>query len=159
MNISIVAVGKIKEKYLVSGIKEYQKRLSGYCKLNIIEVPDRQAPENLSPAQLEEVINQEGQDIMRNIRTGSHMIALDIKGKKMSSEKMAQYMNRLAITGSSNVTFVIGGSNGLSQEVLQKAGLRLSFSDMTFPHQLMRLILLEQIYRWFRIMRGEPYHK
>ncbi|MBA1334678.1 MAG: 23S rRNA (pseudouridine(1915)-N(3))-methyltransferase [Firmicutes bacterium] len=136
MNITIVAVGKIKEKYLAGGIGEYTKRLKAYCRLNIIEVADRQAPESLSPPQLEEVLNQEGQDILKAVKSGSHIIALDPTGRKMSSEGMAEYMNRLAVTGSSNVTFIIGGSNGLSTEVLNRADLRLSFSDMTFPHQL-----------------------
>lgn len=159
MNITIIAVGKIREKYLDNGIKEYQKRLGRYCKLKIIEVSDIQAPENLSPVQLEEVKNKEGETILKNIKTGSYVIALDIKGKKMSSEEMAAYMDRLAVAGNSSVILIIGGSNGLSGEVLDRADMRLSFSDMTFPHQLMRLILLEQIYRWFKINRGEPYHK
>lgn len=159
MNITIVAVGKIKEKYLTGGMEEYSKRLRAYCRLNITEVTDRQAPESLSPAQLEEVLNQEGQDILKAVKGGNHVIALDLRGEKMSSEEMAKYMDGLAVTGSSSVTFIIGGSNGLSREVLQRADLRLSFSDMTFPHQMMRLILLEQIYRWFKISRGEPYHK
>ena len=159
MNILIVAVGKIREKYINSGIMEYRKRLSRYCKLDIIEIPDRQAPESFSTAQLEQVKAQEGEDILKNIRPGSYVIALDIKGRKMSSEEMAKYLDRLAVTGNSSITFVIGGSNGLSSKVLDRADMRLSFSDMTFPHQLMRLILLEQIYRWFKINRGEPYHK
>ncbi len=159
MNITIIAVGKIREKYIVSGIKEFQKRLSTYCRLNIIEVADRKAPEGLSRAQLEEVKDREGRDVLKSVRTGSHVIALDMGGKKLSSEAMADYMDKLALEGSSNITFVIGGSNGLSQEILNQADMRLSFSDMTFPHQLMRLILLEQIYRWFKISRGQPYHK
>lgn len=159
MNISIIAVGKIRERYINSGIKEYQKRLSRYCKLKIIEVPDREAPETLSEMQLEKVKEEEGQDILKNIKQGSYVIALDINGKKMSSEEMAAHMDRLAVMGRSNLTFIIGGSNGLSTQVLEKADMRLSFSPMTFPHQLMRLILLEQIYRWFKIIKGEPYHK
>lgn len=159
MNISIIAVGKIRERYINSGIKEYQKRLSRYCKLKIIEVPDREAPETLSEIQLEQVKEEEGQDILKNIKQGSYVIALDINGKKMSSEEMAAHMDRLAVMGRSNITFIIGGSNGLSTQVLEKADMRLSFSPMTFPHQLMRLILLEQIYRWFKIIKGEPYHK
>jgi len=159
MNVTIIAAGKIREKYLSDGIKEYQKRLSRYCKLKIIEVSDIQAPDNLSPAQLEEVKSEEGENILKNIKAGTYVIALDVKGKKMSSKEMAVYMDRLAVTGKSSVIFIIGGSNGLSGEVLGRADMRLSFSDMTFPHQLMRLMLMEQIYRWFKINRGEPYHK
>ncbi len=159
MNITIIAVGKVREKYLKSGIEEYRKRLGRYCRLRIAEVPDVQAPEDLSPAQMEEVRRKEGENILKNIKGNTHIIALDIKGRRMSSEEMATYMDRLGVTGSSNITFIIGGSNGLSEDVLQRADMQLSFSEMTFPHQLMRLILLEQIYRWFRINRGEPYHK
>ncbi len=159
LNITVVAVGKVREKYIVSGIREYQKRLAAYCRLSIIEVPGQRAPENLSRLQLEEVKDKEGQDIIRQIKPGSHVIALDIRGRSRSSEDMADYMNRLTLGGSSSIVFIIGGSNGLSDRVLQRADMKLSFSSMTFPHQLMRLVLLEQVYRWFKINRGEPYHK
>ena len=159
MNITIIAVGKVKEKYIASGIKEYRKRLGPYCRLNIVEVPDQRAPENLSRRRLEEVKNREGRDILKHVKPGNHIIALDIGGRQASSEDMAGYIERLVTGGSSSIIFVIGGSNGLSKGVLGRSDMKLSFSAMTFPHQLMRLILLEQIYRWFKINRGEPYHK
>lgn len=159
MNITIVAVGKVKEKYITAGLKEYMKRLGRYCRLNIIEVPDQRAPESLSRAQLIEVKEREGRNILKHIKPGGYVIALDVAGKSMSSEDMTGYMERLLIRGISSIIFIIGGSNGLSDSVLNRADLRLSFSAMTFPHQLMRLVLLEQIYRWFKINHGEPYHK
>ena len=159
MNITIIAVGKVKEQYIASGIKEYRKRLCPYCRLNIAQVPDQRAPENLSRRQLEEVKDREGRDILKHIKPGSHVIALDIGGRQMSSEGMAGYIERLVTGGSSSIVFVIGGSNGLSKGVLERSDMKLSFSAMAFPHQLMRLVLIEQIYRWFKINRGEPYHK
>ncbi|SET15953.1 23S rRNA (pseudouridine(1915)-N(3))-methyltransferase RlmH [Anaerobranca gottschalkii] len=159
MQIDIIAVGKIKEKYLNLGIEEFQKRLSSYCKLNIIEVPDERIPDNASLAEEEYIKEKEGEKIISKIRDGSYIIPLALNGKMLSSEELAEKMNNLAIGGNSHITFIIGGSNGLSNKVLQKGNFLLSFSKMTFPHQLMRLILLEQIYRCFRINRGEPYHK
>ncbi|WZL73075.1 23S rRNA (pseudouridine(1915)-N(3))-methyltransferase RlmH [Clostridiaceae bacterium 35-E11] len=159
MNITIISVGKIKEKYLVNAINEYKKRLSRYCKLNIIEVADEKAPENLSDKEMEQVKQVEGENILKHIKEGMHVIALDIQGKMLSSEAFADKIESLGIQGHSNIAFVIGGSLGLSQEIRTRANFRLSFSPMTFPHQLMRVILLEQIYRGFRIVRGEPYHK
>ncbi len=159
MNISIVCVGKIKEKYFMEGIKEYQKRLQRYCKLDIIEVPDEKAPENLSEAEMEIVKEKEGQRILAKIKDGTYVFVLDIGGKQLSSESYAQNVDRLGISGHSNIAFVIGGSLGLSEQVLKRSDFKLSFSKMTFPHQLMRLILLEQIYRGFKIIKGEPYHK
>ncbi|HOR86195.1 MAG TPA: 23S rRNA (pseudouridine(1915)-N(3))-methyltransferase RlmH [Bacillota bacterium] len=159
MNISIIAVGKLKEKYFKEAVEEYSTRLSKYCRLEIIEVPDEKAPENLSPAQELIVIQKEGQGILRYVKDDTYTIALDIQGKKLSSEGLADFINDLGIKGRSNIAFAIGGSLGLSEEVLKRADFKLSFSPMTFPHQLMRLILLEQIYRGFRIIKGEPYHK
>ena len=159
MNITVIAVGKISEKYLNTGLEEYKKRLSRYCKLNIVEVPDIQEPKNPSPLRLEEIKAKEGKNILKHIRGNNYMIALDGKGRKMSSEEMAAYIQDLSVMGGSSVTFIIGGSNGLSKEVMEIADMRLSFSDMTFPHRLMRLILLEQIYRWFKINKNERYHK
>lgn len=159
MNISIVCVGKIKEKYFMEGIKEYRKRLQRYCKLDIIEVPDEKAPENLSEAEMKIVKEKEGQRILGKIKDGTYVFVLDIGGKQLSSESYAQNVDRLGISGHSNIAFVIGGSLGLSEQVLKRADFKLSFSKMTFPHQLMRLILLEQIYRGFKIIKGEPYHK
>ncbi|MCY8611959.1 23S rRNA (pseudouridine(1915)-N(3))-methyltransferase RlmH [Bacillus haynesii] len=159
MNISIVAIGKLKEKYLKQGIDEYIKRLSAYAKVDIIELPDEKAPENLSDQDAKIVKDKEGERILSKISPDAHVIALAIEGKMKSSEELADNMDRLATYGKSKVTFVIGGSLGLSDAVLKRADEKLSFSKMTFPHQLMRLILLEQVYRAFRINRGEPYHK
>ena len=147
MNISIVVVGKIKEKYLKLGIDEFKKRLSKYCKLEIIELDDEKAPENLSVKEMEIIKDKEGKKILGKIKHNSYVIALAIDGKGLSSEELA------------SLCFIIGGSLGLSDEVLGRADYRLSFSRMTFPHQMMRLILLEQIYRAYRINNGEPYHK
>lgn len=159
MNISIVAIGKLKEKYLKQGIDEYIKRLSSYAKVEIIELPDEKAPENLSEQDMKIVKDKEGERLLVKISPDAHVIALAIEGKMKSSEELADNMDRLATYGKSKVTFVIGGSLGLSDAVLKRADEKLSFSRMTFPHQLMRLILLEQVYRAFRINRGEPYHK
>ncbi|MED2942390.1 23S rRNA (pseudouridine(1915)-N(3))-methyltransferase RlmH [Bacillus swezeyi] len=159
MNISIVAIGKLKEKYLKQGIDEYIKRLSAYAKVEIIELPDEKAPENLSEQDMKIVKDKEGERILSKISPDAHVIALAIEGEMKSSEELADNMDRLATYGKSKVTFVIGGSLGLSDAVLKRADEKLSFSKMTFPHQLMRLILLEQVYRAFRINRGEPYHK
>lgn len=159
MNISIITVGKLKEKYLKQGIDEYLKRLSAYAKMDIIEVPDEKAPEELSETEMVQVKQKEGERILAKIHPDAHVIALAIEGKMKSSEELADNLDKLATYGKSKVAFVIGGSLGLSQEVLQRADDKLSFSKMTFPHQLMKLILLEQVYRAFRINRGEPYHK
>ncbi len=159
MNISIVSVGKLKEKYLKQGIDEYIKRLSRYVKLNIVEVPDEKAPENLSEAEEDMVRKKEGENILKHIKEGTYVIGLDLKGKMLSSEELADKFENLGVIGNSNITFIIGGSLGLSEQVLKRADYKLCFSPMTFPHQLMKLILLEQIYRAFRIIKGEPYHK
>ncbi|HBE9572067.1 TPA: 23S rRNA (pseudouridine(1915)-N(3))-methyltransferase RlmH [Clostridioides difficile] len=159
MNISIVVVGKIKEKYLKLGIDEFKKRLSKYCKLEIIELDDEKAPENLSVKEMEIIKDKEGKKILGKIKHNSYVIALAIDGKGLSSEELAKTMSDLAVRGNSSLCFIIGGSLGLSDEVLGRTDYRLSFSRMTFPHQMMRLILLEQIYRAYRINNGEPYHK
>lgn len=159
MNISVITVGKVKEKYLRDGIDEYKKRLSRYCSMDIIEIPDEKAPENLSKKEEEMIKIKEGQGILRNIKDNTHVIALAIEGKMISSEETADMISNLAVTGTSSIAFIIGGSLGLSDEVLKRADYKLSFSKMTFPHQLMRMILLEQVYRAFRIIKGEPYHK
>ena len=159
MNITIIGVGKIKEKYLKLGIDEFSKRLSKYSKLDIIELDDEKCPENLSEKDMLIVKDKEGKKILSKIRSNSYVIALAIDGKNLSSEEVADTMSKLAVRGNSHITFVIGGSLGLSDEVLKRADYKLSFSKMTFPHQLMRLILLEQVYRAFRINNNEPYHK
>lgn len=159
MNISIITVGKLKEKYLKQGIGEYVKRLSAYAKIDIIEIPDEKAPETLSEMEMLQVKAKEGERILAKISDDTHVIALAIEGKMKSSEELAETIDKLATYGKSKIAFVIGGSLGLSEDVMKRANDTLSFSKMTFPHQLMRLILVEQVYRAFRINRGEPYHK
>ncbi|WP_010531330.1 23S rRNA (pseudouridine(1915)-N(3))-methyltransferase RlmH [Lentibacillus jeotgali] len=159
MNISIIAVGKLKEKYLKQGIDEYLKRLGPYAKVQIKEVADEKAPENMSDADMQEVKRKEGERILSHISQDTYVITLDINGKMLTSEKFAAELDKLATYGKSKIAFVIGGSVGISEEVQKRSDLALSFSKLTFPHQMMRMILLEQVYRAFRIMRGEPYHK
>lgn len=159
MQITIVTVGKLKEKYLKEGIEEYTKRLSTYCKLQVVEVNDEKAPEELSASEMEQVKRKEGERILAQIKQDQVVIALAIEGQTWTSEKLSSELDKLALHGKSQVAFVIGGSLGLSGEVLKRADVLLSFSRMTFPHQLVRLILVEQVYRAFRISRGEPYHK
>ncbi len=157
--ISIICVGKIKEKYWNEAISEYSKRLSRYCKLNIIEVADEKTPDNAPPAIEEQIKKKEGDRILQNIDQNGYVCALAINGKKYSSEGLSDYIGNLGVQGVNHIQFVIGGSLGLHDDVLKRADSKISFSDMTFPHQMMRVILLEQIYRAYRIMRGEPYHK
>jgi 23S rRNA (pseudouridine1915-N3)-methyltransferase len=159
VNISIVTVGKLKEKYLKMGIDEYLKRLNSYAKVEVIEVTDEKAPEELSELEMIQVKQKEGERILAKISQDTYVIALAINGKMQSSEELADTLDKLATYGKSKIAFVIGGSLGLSEEVLKRANEKLSFSKMTFPHQLMKLILVEQIYRAFRINRNEPYHK
>jgi 23S rRNA (pseudouridine1915-N3)-methyltransferase len=159
VNITIITVGKLKEKYLKQGINEYLKRLGAYAKVDIIEVPDEKAPEQLSEVEMEQVKNKEGERILAKINQDAHVIALAINGKMRTSEELANNLDKLATYGKSKIVFVIGGSLGLSDSVMKRANETLSFSKMTFPHQLMRLVLVEQVYRAFRIIRGEPYHK
>lgn len=159
MNITVIGVGKIKEKYLKLGIDEFSKRLSKYCKLDIVELDDEKAPEKLSEKEMIMVKDKEGKRILSKIKDNSYVIALAIDGKNLSSEELADKISNLAVRGNSSITFVIGGSLGLSDEMMKRADYKLSFSKMTFPHQLMRLILLEQVYRAFRINNNEPYHK
>jgi len=159
VNISIISIGKLKEKYLKQGIAEYLKRLSAYAKVEVIELPDEKAPENLSEAEMLIVKEKEGIRILDKISDDTHVIALAIEGKQKSSEEFAASLDHLATYGKSKVAFIIGGSLGLSSEVMKRSNESLSFSKMTLPHQLMRLVLLEQVYRAFRINRGEPYHK
>ncbi|WP_042464211.1 23S rRNA (pseudouridine(1915)-N(3))-methyltransferase RlmH [Neobacillus dielmonensis] len=159
MNISIITVGKLKEKYLKLGIDEYLKRLSAYAKVEVVEVADEKAPEELSALEMVQVKHKEGERILAKISQDTYVIVLAIQGKMQSSEELADTLDKLATYGKSKIAFVIGGSLGLSDEVLKRSNEQLSFSKMTFPHQLMRLILVEQIYRAFRINRGEPYHK
>lgn len=159
MNITLVTVGKIKEKYFRDAIAEYEKRLSRYCKLDIIEVADEKTPDKASELLEEQIKQKEAERILKHIREDAYCIALAIDGKKFDSVGFSKHINQLGITGKSNIVFVIGGSLGLHESVMKRADGKISFSDMTFPHQLMRVILLEQIYRCFRIINGEPYHK
>ena len=159
MNITIICVGKIKEKYLKSAIDEYAKRLSRYCKLNIVELADEKTPDNASEKEELLIKDREGEAILKNIKENMFVIALELKGNMLSSEELSNYIKDLGIRGESNIAFVIGGSLGLSKAVLERANYKLCFSKMTFPHQLFRVMLLEQVYRGFRIISGEPYHK
>lgn len=159
MNITLITVGKIKEKYLRDAIDEYSKRLSRYCKLDIIELPDEKTPDNASEKEELQIKEKEGKNILSKIKENSYVIAMDLKGKHITSEEFSSLIDNLGVEGNSNITFVIGGSLGLSEEVIKRANYKLCFSKMTFPHQLFRVMLLEQIYRGYRIIKGEPYHK
>lgn len=159
MKISIICVGRLKEGYWRDACAEYEKRLGRYDKLEILEVADERTPDNLGTGEARQVLEREGQRILKAIRKDSLVVALAILGKQMTSEKFAAWLERQPLHGVSHVTFLIGGSLGLSEEVLQRADLLLSFSEMTFPHQMMRVILLEQIYRGRKIAAKEPYHK
>ena len=159
MRISVICVGKLKEKYLVMGVEEYSKRLSRYCTLEITELPDEKTPDNAGEALKEMIKRKEGERILKTMKEDSYCIALAIEGSQLSSVELAEKLDSLGITGTSHISFVIGGSLGLSKEVLSRANYKLSFSKMTFPHQMMRMILLEQIYRAYRINTNQPYHK
>lgn len=159
MNINILSVGKLKETYLKQAAAEYSKRLSRYCKLNIIEVQDEKVSENASEKEKNIVKQKEAEKLFKYINSNVYVIALDLGGKMITSENFADYIDDLGISGKSDVAFVIGGSLGISEEILNRANFKLCFSKMTFPHQLFRIILLEQIYRGFKIIHGEPYHK
>ncbi len=159
MRIKIITVGKLKEKYLVQGINEYSKRLINYAKIEIIEVPDEKAPEKLSHAEMKQVKEKEGKKILTKINEQDYVISLTIDGQQLTSELFAKNIEQLGIHGHSSIVFVIGGSLGLDEAVIKCSDQQLSFGKLTYPHQLMRLILIEQIYRSFRIIKGEPYHK
>ena len=159
MKITILCVGKIKEKYFTGAIEEYAKRLSRYCKLEIIEVADEKTPDGASEALEEQIKQKEAERLMKYIPEDAYVMVLAILGKQLTSEELSDKINELGVRGTSHIVFIIGGSIGLGQEVLKRSNYGLSFSKMTFPHQLMRVILLEQIYRSYRIINGEPYHK
>ncbi|WP_321433629.1 23S rRNA (pseudouridine(1915)-N(3))-methyltransferase RlmH [Trichococcus flocculiformis] len=159
MNIKIITVGKLKEKYLKEGIAEYTKRLGSYCKLQIIEVGDEKAPENLSDKEMEMIKDKEGEKILAKIPEQSYVFAMAIQGKQYDSVEFANEIDKLGTAGKSDIVFIIGGSLGLSQVVLSRANQHISFGKLTYPHQLMRLVLVEQIYRAFRIIHGHAYHK
>lgn len=159
MKITIITVGKLKEKYLKDAIAEYSKRLSKYCKLEIIEVADEKTPEHVSEVVEEAIRAKEAERILKYVKEDAYVITLEIGGKQLSSEEFAEKLEKLGVQGTSHIIFIIGGSIGLGKDVLAKSDYALSFSKMTFPHQLMRVILLEQIYRCYRINANEPYHK
>lgn len=155
----MITVGKIKEKFYRDAVCEYGKRLSRYCKLDIVEVADEKTPDNASGAEIQKILAREGNRILSHVRDNTYVIVLAIKGKMLDSIELSRKMDSLAVSGNGDITFIIGGSLGLDERVNRRADFSLSFSAMTFPHQLMRVILLEQIYRAFRISANEPYHK
>ena len=159
MKITIITVGKLKEKYLKDAIAEYSKRLSKYCKLEIVEVADEKTPENASEVVEDAIRSKEAERILKYVKEDAFVITLEIAGKQLTSEEFADKIEQLGVRGTSHIIFIIGGSIGLGKEVLAKSDFALSFSKMTFPQQLMRVILLEQVYRSYRIISGEPYHK
>jgi 23S rRNA (pseudouridine1915-N3)-methyltransferase len=159
MNITIVCIGKLKETYWTDAVREYAKRLNKYCTLTINELKEEKAPDSASAAEEAAVIEAEGKSILKQIKKEAFAIALEIRGDALTSEELSDKLHSLGIAGRSDIVFIIGGSLGLSEEVLARADFRLSFSKMTFPHQMMRVVLLEQIYRSFKIMRNETYHK
>jgi len=159
MKITILAVGKLKEKYWKQAMSEYEKRLGPYSKIEIIEVPDEKAPENMSDKEIEQVKEKEGQRLLAKIKPQATVITLEIEGKMLSSESLAKELQQRMTQGQSDFVFIIGGSNGLHDDILKRSNYALSFSKMTFPHQMMRVVLIEQVYRAFKIMRGEAYHK
>lgn len=159
MKITVITVGKMKEKYLKDAIAEYSKRLSKYCKLEILEVADEKTPDNASETVENMIRAKEGERILKHVKEDAYVITLEIEGRQLTSEKLAEKIETLGVQGNSHIIFIIGGSIGLGPEVLKRSDYALSFSRMTFPHQLMRVILLEQIYRSYRIINGEPYHK
>ena len=158
MKITIVTAGKIKEKYLTAGINEFLKRLGSFANVKIVEINEEKMKDNPSEAEKQQTLQQEGQRLLRQVAEGSYLFVLDVYGQQLSSEKLAAKLDSLALQGRSNITFLIGGAFGLSEEVRQAADFRLSFSPMTFTHQMIRLLLVEQIYRCFKINRGEKYH-
>ena len=159
MKITVLCVGKIKEKYFNLGIDEYAKRLSRYCKLEIIEVADEKTPDNASALEEQQIKAKEAERLKKYIKDDAYVIALAIEGKQIDSVELSNKIEKLGIDGTSHIIFLIGGSLGMEDALLKRADFKLSFSKMTFPHQMMRMILLEQIYRGYRIMKGEPYHK
>ncbi len=159
MKITLITVGKIKEKYFREAIAEYEKRLSKYCKLEILEVMDEKTPDKASAAEEEAIKEKEAERILKYVKEDAFVYTLEILGQRLDSPAFAKQIENIGISGKSHIQFVIGGSLGLHESVSRRADRKISFSDMTFPHQLMRVILLEQIYRGYRIINGEPYHK
>ena len=159
MKITVIAVGKIKEKFYRDAVAEYAKRLAKYCRFEIIEVEDEKTPDRAGAVLEDRIKEKEAERILRHVKADAHVVSLEIQGRKMDSASFAASMEKLGTYGKSHIQFIIGGSLGLHESVTARADEGISFSDMTFPHQLMRVILLEQVYRSFRILAGEPYHK
>lgn len=159
MKITVITVGKLKEKFFREAVSEYEKRLGRYCKLEMRETADEKTPEGASGTETEQILEKEGERILKLLPDSAYVVTLEIDGRKFTSEGFAGEIERLGVNGISHIVFVIGGSLGLHNSIKRRADLAVSFSDMTFPHQLMRVVLLEQIYRAFRIINGEPYHK
>ena len=159
MKITILCVGKIRERFYREAAAEYQKRLSRYCKTEVVEVADEMTPDGAAPALEEQIRKKEGQRLLARIKPDAWVVTLEIAGRRMDSPAFAHMLEKAALEGKSHIQFVIGGSLGLDSAVSRRADMKLSFSDLTFPHQLMRVILLEQIYRGYRIINGQPYHK
>ena len=159
LHINIICVGKLKEKYLQDALSEYSKRLSKYCNLTIIELPDEKLPNNLNDSLINQIIQKESNNILSHIEKGSYVLALDLKGKQFSSEEFSKKITNISLNSFSSITFIIGGTLGLYENVLKNSNELICFSKMTFPHQLIRVFLLEQIYRGFKIINNETYHK
>ena len=159
MKITVIAVGKVKEKFYREAIAEYEKRLSRYCRLEIVQVDDEKTPDKAGVAMEQLILRKEAERILKYIREDAWVVTLEIQGREYDSEGFAAVWERVATQGVSHIQFIIGGSLGLHEEICKRADHAVSFSKMTFPHQLMRVILLEQIYRGYRIINGEPYHK
>ena len=159
LHINIICVGKLKEKYLQDALAEYSKRLSKYCNLNIIELPDEKLPSNLNDSLINQIKGEESNNILSHIEKSSYVLALDLKGKQYSSEEFSQKITNISLNSSSNITFIIGGTLGLDENVLKNSNELICFSKMTFPHQLIRIFLLEQIFRAFKISNNETYHR
>ena len=158
LNINIICVGKIKENYLKDAISEYSKRLSKFCNLNITELSDEKLPNKLNDSIINEIKNKECNKIIQAIKKDSYIICLDLRGKELSSEEFSAKLDNIALNFNSSITFVIGGTLGLNQEILSLANEKICFSKMTFPHQLIRVFLLEQLFRAFKISNNETYH-
>lgn len=158
ININIICVGKLKENYLKEAVDEYSKRLSKYCNLNIIEIPDEKLPNKINNSIIEEIKNKEGNKILNAIKKDSYIIPLDLRGKQFTSEEFSEKLENIAVRGYSTITFIIGGTLGITEEISGKSNELICFSKMTFPHQLIRVFLLEQLFRAFKISNNETYH-
>ena len=159
LNVTVICVGKMKEKFYIEAAAEYQKRLKGYCKLEVVELPEQKLPQDPTLGQIEAALDKEHEAILAKLPKSGKVVAMCVEGRAMSSPQLAQTMGNWMVAGASDVTFIVGGSYGLSPRIKSRADVRLSMSDMTFPHHLARVMLLEQIYRAFKIQEGSGYHK